>query len=33
MFELSIVYANTPSVELRGVRSERHVGGDQRDTR
>jgi hypothetical protein len=25
-FNVSVVYANTPSVELRGVRSERHVG-------
>jgi len=25
-FEVSIVYANTPHVALRGVRSERHVG-------
>ena len=25
-FNISIVYANTPGVELRGVRSERHVG-------
>lgn len=25
-FTVSVVYANTPSVELRGVRSERHVG-------
>ncbi len=25
-FNVSIVYANTPGVELRGVRSERHVG-------
>src|SRR3546814_69352 len=25
-FNVSVVYANTPGVELRGVRSERHVG-------
>lgn len=25
-FKISVVYANTPGVELRGVRSERHVG-------
>ncbi|MGY1520363.1 Cap15 family cyclic dinucleotide receptor domain-containing protein [Luteimonas sp. A482] len=25
-FEIAIAYANTPSVSLRGVRSERHVG-------
>lgn len=25
-FNISVVYANTPDVELRGVRSERHVG-------
>lgn len=25
-FSVSVVYANTPGVELRGVRSERHVG-------
>lgn len=25
-FDVSVVYANTPGVELRGVRSERHVG-------
>lgn len=25
-FDISIVYSNTPSIELRGVRSERHVG-------
>lgn len=28
-FSVSVVYANTPVVELRGVRSERHVGAAQ----
>jgi len=28
-FTVSVVYANTPGVELRGVRSERHVGAAQ----
>jgi hypothetical protein len=28
-FIVSVVYANTPDVELRGVRSERHVGAAQ----
>ncbi|PZO07997.1 MAG: hypothetical protein DCF27_09525 [Lysobacteraceae bacterium] len=28
-FNVSVVYSNTPGVELRGVRSERHVGAAQ----
>lgn len=31
-FNVAVVYANTPGVELRGVRSERHVGAAQIET-